>query len=97
MKDPLEIYVNNLLSARGQAVSEENRSNLLREVSSAISKALLESLPLAQLDQLEDIAQAGEVQPSVLERILADANVDTQGIIDNTLRNFQVNYLKGVR
>lgn len=97
MKDPLDTYVADLLKERGQADTEEARQALLAEVNAAIDQALIEALPLKQLDELERATEEGSTDEALLEKLLNEVGADTDGIVSETLKTFRNNYLKGER
>lgn len=95
MQDPLEMYVENLLKTKGEPNTPESRSLLLNKVNEAIDKALIEALPLKQLDKLENATEQNQVSENIVEELLAEANANPSKIINDTLTNFQNEYIKG--
>lgn len=95
MQDSLEPYVVELLKAKGAADTPEARQSLLANVNAAIDQALIEALPLAQLDRLEAATQSRQINDGLVEQLLAEAHVDPSEIIKTTLATFKTTYLKG--
>jgi len=97
MKDSLDAYVADLLKDKGQPDSEEMHQALLVKVNDSIDQALIEALPLKQLDELEQATSEGRTDESLLEKLLNEVGADTDKIISETLKNFRNNYLKGAK
>lgn len=97
MQDPLEIYVEKLLKAKGETSSPESRSRLLGEVNKVVDKALIEALPLKQLDKLENSAKNNQVDDKLVEELLSEVGVTPSKVIRDTLMAFQKEYIKGVK
>lgn len=95
MHDPLEIYIEKLLRVKGELDTPESRSILLDKVNEAVDKALVEALPLKQLDKLENLAKTNQMNENTMEELLAEVGISPEKIISETLTNFQNNYMKG--
>ena len=96
MQDPLETYVAKLLKAKGEPETEESKSALLDKINDAIDQALIEALPLKQLDELEKATAENRVDDNTIERLLNEVGADPSEIMKKTLDDFQHKYLKGV-
>ena len=95
MNDPLSEYVAQLMKAKGVADSEEARAELLEKVNDAVDEALLEALPLDQLDKLEAAAKEDAIGENMIDDLLDEAGVDAEQITAETLAQFKDSYLKG--
>lgn len=96
MQDPLDNYLSELIAAKGISDTPEVRAALADEVNEALDQALIEALPLAQLDKLEQATESDKSpDDEVLERLLVEAGVNPGDIINAALQDFRNNYLKG--
>ncbi len=95
MEDPLDAYVTQLLSEKGEPDTLESHQVLLDEVNEAVDQALIGALPLKQLDELEAATQEGRVDDALLEKLLGEVGVDADQVMQEALENFRNKYLKG--
>lgn len=96
MQDPLDKYLSELIAARGLIDSPEAREALAEQVNDALDQALVEALPLEQLDKLEAATQdGGEIADGFVEQLLSEAGINPDNIITKTLQSFRDNYVKG--
>lgn len=96
MQDPLDKYVSDLIVEKNGTDTPETHAALLKDVNEAIDQALVEALPLAQLEKLEvAVNNGGEVTDNLVEQLLIEAGADPEGIVNATLQNFHNNYMKG--
>lgn len=89
MGDPLDEYITKLLALRREP--ETARAGLTAEVNVAIDQALIEALPLKQLDKLEEATKNGAVSDGLVEELLAEVGVSPEEIIEQVLDNFEKN------
>ena len=97
MQDPLEMYVVKLLRAKGEPETVESKSLLMDRVNDAVDQALIEALPLKQLDQLEQATKNDHVDSDMVERLLDEVGAKPSDIIKKALDDFAREYLKGVK
>lgn len=97
MQNPLEAYAAKLLDSKGEPDTPESRSRLLGQINEAIDTALIEALPLKQLDKLETSASEGNVNEDTVEALLMEVGANPSKIINETLTKFQNEYLKGAK
>lgn len=97
MQDPLESFIAKLLREKGKPETAESRTQLLAAVNNAIDQALIEALPLKQLDKLEAATNENRVDDALLEQLLSEAGIKSDEIINKTLEKFQDEYLKGAK
>ena len=96
MQDPLDIYLSELIAAKGISDTPEAREALANEINAALDQALIEALPLAQLDKLENATKdGGELPDGFIEQLLNEAGIDPNVIIDKILQEFRNNYVIG--
>lgn len=96
MQDPLDRYLSELIAAKGLSDSPETRDALAEQVNNTLDQALIEALPLAQLDKLEAATKdGGEVADGFIEQLLSEAGIDSDKIIVETLESFRDSYMKG--
>lgn len=95
MQDPLDSQVTKILAIRGEPDTAEAHAKLLQEINDAIDEALLEALPLQQLDKLEAALARNEATDDLVERLLAESNIDSTAIINSVLQKYQGNITKG--
>lgn len=88
MQDPLESYVTKILNMRGEPDTADNRAKLSEELNDAIDQAILEALPLQQLDKLESAAAQNNVTEGLIDQLLAEANLDPKAIIDSVIQKY---------
>lgn len=96
MQDPLDRYLSELIATKGISDTPEAREALANEVNNALDQALIEALPLAQLDKLENATKdGGELPDGFIEQLLNEAGIDPNVIIDKALQEFRNNYTVG--
>lgn len=96
MQDPLDPHVTKILAMRGEPDTAEAHARLSQEINDAIDQAILEALPLQQLDKLEAAAANNTVTEDLVEHLLAEAHIDSKAIIDSVLQKYQNDTQKGV-
>jgi len=96
MQDPLDKYVSDLIVAKGSTDTPEEHASLLNNINEAIDQALIEALPLAQLDKLETATTNGSEMPDdYVGQLLIEAGINPEEIINATLQRFRNDYMKG--
>ena len=96
MQDPLDIYLSELIAANGISDTPEAREALANEINAALDQALIEALPLAQLDKLENATKdGGELPDGFIEQLLNEAGIDPNVITGKALQEFRNNYAIG--
>ncbi len=96
MQDPLDRYLSELIATKGISDTPEAREALANEVNNALDQALIEALPLTQLDKLENATKdGGELPDGFIEQLLNEAGIDPNVIIGKALQEFRKNYAIG--
>ena len=91
--NPLDAYVDELLGE--ESSDQAKRKELMSKVNEAIDQALIESLPMPQLDKLEQAVKERRINDQVLTDLLEEAHVNTAVVVHVVLNDFRTNYLKG--
>lgn len=95
MQDSLKQYVSELIKKKGLSETVDLHQRLSQEVSAYIDQALLEALPLSQLDKLEEAAKDERVNDETIEQLLSESNIDPNQIVRDALDEFSKKYLEG--
>lgn len=95
MQDPLETYVVNLLRVKGEPETAEVRTDLLKRVNDAVDQALIEALPIEQLDKLENATKESRVDDNLVEQLLNETGINSETVIRKALDSFRREYLEG--
>ena len=95
MQEPLGVYAAELLKTKGEPETEGSKSALIQEVNNVINQALIEALPLNQLDKLEKATAENRLDDNTIEQLLNEAGIDPDAIVKKTLDDFRHAYLKG--
>ena len=93
--NPLDAYIAELLKESGTPDTDEARADLSGRINDAIDQALLEALPLKQLDELEAAVKEDKVDEGLITRLLEEAGVSSEQVIKSALDQFKSDYVKG--
>ena len=91
----LDVFVSDLLAKKGLEDNSEAHTRLLKQVNKKINTTLLAMLPIWSLDYLEFCVNDGVLEDQHIEKVIADAGIDVNEVVDVTLKRFEDEYLKG--
>ena len=90
-------FVDDLLKQKGIEATPEQRESLFAYIDQEVDKALLEALPMEQLDKLEAATREGTVNDNTIEQLADEAGLDLQSTMKEILENIRDDFLKEER
>lgn len=91
----LDAFVSGLLAKKGLDDNPEAHANLLKKVNKKINTTVMAMLPISSLDYLEFCLSQKTLSDKQIRKVIDDAEIDTDEVIDVTLKRFGEDYLKG--
>lgn len=93
--DPLKPFVDSLLEKSGRSGDDAARAEITNKIDEAVERALIEALPLDQLDKLDEAVKKGIATEEMVDELLIEGGVDTNSVIEQAMHDFEEDYLKG--
>ena len=95
MQESLDKYVSQLLSEKGVPETPESHAAIIEQIDEVVNQALVDSLPIEQLDKLQQAVEAKTVDDDLFSSLLREANINVDEITNSALSKFRNDYLKG--
>lgn len=94
----LDLFVDQLMKDKGMTelsedIRKEIHDDLKEKLVFQVNRAVVSALPDEKLDELNTKLDAGEVSEEEMMKIVTEAGIDTDAIVQKTLEDFREVYL----
>ena len=90
----LDVYVSDLLAAKGMKDDPETHAELLDAVQEAVNHAIIGALPSADVARLEYLSNSEPTEEEIT-RLIENADFNSEEVVKRALERFRDDFLKG--
>ena len=93
-QNKLDVFVSDLLAAKGMADDPETHAELLEQVESVVNQAVIEALPSDDISRLEYLVNNNPTEAEITD-LMENADFNAEAVIKRTLESFRDKFLRG--